>query len=105
MFEVRNTQRVSCLLSCRSFPFLRIAAPPPLTRTKKKRFHISQAKVAEWQALSASTEEIKAEAARLEAQNLKLGDELDRLAPTASPAKGKKAAAAAAAELAAAIKA
>ena len=34
---------------------------------------------------------MKAEAARLEAQNLKLGDELDRLAPTASPAKSKKA--------------
>lgn len=61
--------------------------------------------MAEWHALSASTEEIKKEAARLEAQNHKLGDELDRLAPTASPAKSKKAAAAAAAELAAANKA
>lgn len=78
----------------------------PLTPASKLHsLWVFQAKVAEWQALSASTEDIRAEAARLEAQNLKLGDELDRLAPTASPSKGKKAAAAAAAELAAAVKA
>lgn len=63
-----------------------------------------QAKITEWQALLASTEEIKAEAARLEAQNHKLGDELDRLAPSASPAKDKKAAAAATAKLEVATK-
>lgn len=56
--------------------------------------------------LAASVEAAKAEAASLEAQNLRLGDELDRLAATSGGSKNKPAKdTVSAADLAAAVEA
>lgn len=63
-----------------------------------------QAKAAEWEVLVASADKAKTEAASLEAQNQRLGDELDRLAE-ATGAKGTSGGQASAAELTAAVKA
>lgn len=66
----------------------------------------TQAKEAEWAALTASVEAAKAEAASLEAQNQRLGDELDRLAATSGSSKSKPTKdMVSAADLAAAVKA
>lgn len=69
--------------------------------------YVPQAKESEWGVLTASVETAKAEAASLEAQNHRLGDELDRLAATSGAKSKNKPAkdAVSAADLAAAVKA
>lgn len=65
-----------------------------------------EAKESEWGGMTAALETAKAEAASLEAQNHRLGDELDRLAATSGGSKSKPAKdAVSAADLAAAVKA
>ena len=68
--------------------------------------YVPQAKESEWGALTASLDAAKAEATSLEAQNHRLGDEVDRLAAASGGSKSKPAKdAVSAKDLAAAVKA